>query len=126
MSPAVGDTVTVSLALLEGPGRQAVGSYKLVVAYAHAGLRYVETVPQGEGMVAANASDSTIMLAGASSDGFMGGTLAKMRMIVLDPSAIHSLALKVVELNSIGFADKSPFTTVDHSVFVLPQPRGHR
>jgi hypothetical protein len=126
LSPKVGDTVIVSLAILEAAGRQASGSFTLRVSYAQAGLRYVETVPQGEGMVAANASDSTIMIAGASTGGFASGTLARMRMLVLDPSAIHSLALKVLELNSIRFADESRFTTVDPAVFVSPPPRDPR
>ena len=126
LSPRVGDTVIVSLATLEGPGGQPIGSYTLSVAYAHAGLRYVETVPQGEGMVVANGSDSSTVVAGASIDGFTSGTLATMRMIVLDPSAIHSLALHVMELTSIRFADKSRSTTVDHSVFVHPQLRDLR
>lgn len=126
MSPTVGDTVTVSVAILESTDSQAVGSYTLLVAFAHAGLRYVEPVPQGEGMVAVNSSDSSVVLAGASSEGFISGTLAKVRMLVLDPSAIHSLALTVVELNSIGFADKSRTATVNRSVFAHSQPRDHR
>ncbi len=126
LSPTVGDTVIVSLAILESAGSQAVGSFALRVAFAQAGLRYVETVPHSEGMVAANATDSTVMLAGASLDGFASGTLARMRMIVLDASAIRSLALNVVELSSIRFADKSRFTTVDHSVFAHPRLRDLR
>lgn len=126
LSPAVGDTVTVSLSMLEGAGGQAVGSFALRVAHARAGLRYVGMIPLAEGMIAANASDSTIMIAGASSVGFMSGTLAKMRMIVLDRSAIPSLALKVIELNSIAYADKARFTKVDHSVFAYPLPSDHR
>jgi hypothetical protein len=123
LTPGAGDEVVVSINTV-APKGAAVGSFKVRLGYDTKGLRFLAALPSTEGMVIANPVRDTIIVVGASGEGFTSRTLASVRLKVTDPAAVASLHLDVVALASTGFTSEAAATSVDRRVFrgnVIPK-----
>ena len=123
LQPRAGDRVTVGLNAVRGGAAEPIGSFTMRVTYDTTGLRFVASDQSAEGMVLANAAHGVVTVAGASGSGFRESDLAALTMVVIDPDALRSLALEVVEMNAASFADQRAGTVVDHQLHRRPLSR---
>jgi hypothetical protein len=117
MTPVAGQRIDVSINTLRATNELPVGSYTFRVAYDTAGLRFVETGEQPDGMVIANRAGGALLVGGASGTGFTTSRLATIRLEVLDPRALKSLALTLVDMTATDFGNQARKTLVDRRLF---------
>lgn len=123
MNPAAGDDIIVTINSL-APRGAAVGSFKVRVSFDPQGMQYLAAVPATEGMVLVNPVNDTLIVVGASGEGFTSNALASFRMKVTNAAAVASLSLEVVDLATTEFASEAAVTAVDRRLFrgsVLPK-----
>jgi hypothetical protein len=103
--PARRDTL-VNVRLCMVPGREPVGSYHALFEYDTLRTRVLHVDVQGNGMQAANPSTpGATGLAGAAPTGFNAGVLARLSLRGSSISALGSLKLVVLEINSTKGTD---------------------
>jgi hypothetical protein len=115
LAPAAGDEIVLSVNTLGATGR--IGSFKVRLGHTAAGLEFLGAVPQTDGMVIANPVADTLVIVGASGDGFTGSTLASVRVKVLDPAKLGGLTLTVDGITTTDFANQAPTTSVERRLF---------
>ncbi|HET9425923.1 MAG TPA: hypothetical protein VFO55_11165 [Gemmatimonadaceae bacterium] len=117
MAPAAGDEVVVSVNSRGAATGATVGSFKVRMSFDTRGLEFLGAVPQADGMVIANPVNDTLIIVGASGNGFATSILASVRMKVTDPAAVSSLGLEVVAVSTTDFASEASVTAVDRRLF---------
>jgi hypothetical protein len=112
-TPNPGERIEVSINALRAANESKIGSYTFRVSFDTTALRFVEAGKETDGMVMANRVSNAILVAGASGSGFTASHLATLRFDVVDPRAIETLSLAVVDLTATDFASQARTTVVD-------------
>lgn len=116
MAPAAGEEVVVTVNSL-APKGATVGSFKVRLTFDPKGMQFLSALPSTEGMVIANPVHDTLIVVGASGNGFTSSALASVRMKVTDAAAVASLGLEVVAVATTEFTSEAATTAVDRRLF---------
>jgi hypothetical protein len=93
---------------LRGAGSERIASFTTSVAYDTTALRYQGELPLTDGATRViNPAAGRIRSAGMHAEGFVNGTLAAYRFIVLDPQAGRRVNLTVEEMHLLDRSDVS-------------------
>lgn len=107
-APAAGSLLVVSGNVATTPGTASIGSYRASLRFDPAQLEYVGDAGVPGAMVAMNAKNGEVVLAGAAPSGFANGRLFAVRFRVRGGAPLQSLAVVVAELNDVGYANRLP------------------
>jgi hypothetical protein len=116
-APKAGDRIVVSVNAVRAADALTVGSFTFRISYDTTGLRFVRGESSAEGMVLASAAKGTITVAGAAAAGFVQETLGSVTLEVVQPSALQSLGLEMLEVNAPDFRDARGQTSVDGRLY---------
>ena len=106
--PAAGDTVTVTANVARPVGTKPVGSFKAYLRFDDSGLTFLHQATLSRGARALNPLQGCIIVAGAAAEGFLDDRLFAVTFLLDRTEAIHSLELRIQEMNGTDFASQLP------------------
>jgi Cohesin domain. len=115
-----GSEVTITAIVHNDAAVSSVGAFTAKLNYDPAGLTYVGEHELTSGMRAINAQRGQVIAAGASARGFDEGKLFSLTFKVVNPAALHDVALDITELSGTDFSNHVPKLSSRRGVFRTP------
>ena len=118
--PRSGGLVTVAARLNTEALVKRAGAYSARVEFDPAVVSYVGEGSTTSGLVAFNATDGVLRVAGASLDGYDDGVLFNAKFRVANPTTTAELRLVIDELRDVSASDRLPSQTASRSALLRP------
>jgi hypothetical protein len=110
IAPDSGGTIVVA-ASMGVDGSLSLGSFRVRLVFDSSRLSFLDEVTTPGMLRVVNPRPGDIIVVGAGSGTATQGRLFTLRLRVIDPAGMSSLALRIDELNDAAFADQRPSVT---------------
>jgi hypothetical protein len=120
LSSQQSDGIVTLTARVNGSLGQRAGAYAARIVFDPTVVTYVGEGDATAGLVAFNATDSLLKIAGASLDGYAGGVLFNARFRVARPTTDAELRLVIDELRDMTAADRLPAQPLARTALLRP------